>query len=311
MLGQYQILDELSHSPAVSVYRARNLASGRDEALTVLPEIFIREPGFAERFSRVMTILAALSHPNLPAIRGYGLDPDLAYVAIDIIGGVSMAEKMGRRVGITETIAILGPMASALDLVHRSGLVHRDLNPASILLTPEGVPALMGVGLAQLTQSDRRLSQTGTLLGRPEYMAPEVCAGQEASPMSDQYSLGVIAFEMLTGQPPFAAPTPMAVLMAQVNQPPPSSAALNPYLAGAPDLAILRVLAKAPGARFASCAEFIAALQPTAATPKLEDPLPALPAAPVARSRRSRRALLIAVLIVVAVVIIVALGIRR
>ena len=166
---------------------------------------------------------------------------------------------IGPREG-AETLAWLGPIADALDFAHRSGVLHRDVKPGNVLFTSDGRPVLSDFGIARLAQSTTRLTATGTIVGTPTYMAPELARGQAASAASDQYALGVLAWEALVGDVPFDGENPLSVLHQQVTEPVPALQRRSPELPIALQTPFDRVLAKAPADRFESCRAFLEAL---------------------------------------------------
>jgi serine/threonine protein kinase len=276
-----------------TVYKAYQPSLRRNVAIKVLPEFFAKEPGFKERFEQEAVSVANLRHPNIPAVFDYGEQDNIAFIATEFIGGGSLDARMGKPHLVSEVVAVLGPVASALDYAHSVGVLHRDVKPSNVLLTQAGSPVLTDFGLARMMETKERLTQTGAVLGTPEYMAPEVCEGQDALAASDQYALGVMAYEMLTGRVPFTAATPMGVIVAQVQRPLPLPRSLNPDLSEGVEEALLKALAKDPNHRFETCTAFVKALEVAPAAQVVQS----IPAAPVvvvpkdakrATSRRSR-----------------------
>src|SRR5262249_31337066 len=128
------------------------------------------------------------------------------------------ADRLGTRIDIHDTVALLKPLAEALDHAHRNGVLHRDIKPTNILLHLDGTPVLADFGLAKLALSVRRITASGIVMGTPEYMSPEQAAGEQIGPASDIYSFAIVAYEMLTGRVPFQADTPAAVLLSHLNK---------------------------------------------------------------------------------------------
>jgi putative two-component system response regulator len=166
--------------------------------------------------------------------------------------------------GLEQVIQLLEPLASALDYAHSHGVLHRDIKPSNVLLHEDGAPVLADFGLAKMFGSLKRITATGTVMGTPEYMSPEQAADEPLGPASDQYSLGVVAYEMLTGRVPFQAETPAAVLLSHVTRPVPPTHELKGELSAHLGDALRRALAKKPDERYPTATEFITALKPAA-----------------------------------------------
>jgi putative two-component system response regulator len=176
----------------------------------------------------------------------------------------TLAERLGSPMALEEVVKLLGPIASALDHAHARGILHRDIKPSNILIRQDGTPVVADFGLAKIADSDRKLTATGTMLGTPEYMSPEQVAGEPLGPGSDQYSLGVVAYEMLTGHVPFQSDTAGGVLLSHMRDVMPTMVELRGELSAHVDHVLGRALAKAPRSRYRTVSEFIAALAPAA-----------------------------------------------
>src|SRR5205085_12607345 len=158
---------------------------------------------------------------------------------------------------VEEATAVLEPLASALDFAHAEGIVHRDVKPSNVLFTERGRLVLSDFGIARMIEGTTLLSQAGLVVGTPMYMSPEQADGQRATGASDLYSLGVIAYEMLTGRPPFMAETPLAQLRAHIDKPLPPPRSLNPALPEPVEDALFTIMAKNPADRFGSGQAFV------------------------------------------------------
>jgi hypothetical protein len=249
-----------------TVYKAHQIALDRLVALKVLPAFFAEEPGFRERFQREAITVAQLRHPNILTIFDYGEENGVAFIVTEYVDGGTLSGRLGEPVAVDEVCDLLGPVASALDYAHERGVIHRDVKPSNILIAADGAPILADFGLAQMMGSLPRLTQTGTLAGTPEYMAPEYAGGEPAGPATDQYSLAIVAYEMLTGRVPFSADTPLAVLLAQTDRPLPPPRSINPALNERVETVLMRALAKRPLDRYPSVSEFISELRAAAHT---------------------------------------------
>ncbi|MEP7104588.1 MAG: protein kinase [Chloroflexota bacterium] len=273
-LGPYQILEQIGRGGMATVFRAYQPALERQVAVKVLPEFFADEPGFKERFHREAVAVARFQHPNILTVYDHGEQDGVSYIVNEYIEGGTLQQRVGPAIEVGEVVRLLEPVAAALDYAHRRGIVHRDVKPSNILIRDDGTPVLGDFGLARMMDSQARLTVTGTVIGTPEYMSPEECAGLGSTPASDQYSLAVVAFELLTGRVPFEAETPAAVIIAQISSPLPHPRELNPGLSPAVETALLRALAREPADRFANCLEFMNALASTATEAVPAEPTP-------------------------------------
>ena len=265
-LGPYRIISELGRGGMATVYKAHQAALSRMVAVKVLPEYSAGEPGFKERFQQEAVAVANLRHPNIPPVYDYGETDGIVYIVGEYIDGGTLTEQLGKPLPVEYAVAILTPIASALDYAHSQGVLHRDVKPSNVLMERDGTPKLADFGLAKMMGAGRNsLTGTGMIVGTPQYMAPEQCEGQELSPAADLYALGVVAYEMLTGRPPFVAETPLAVMLAQVTSALPLPRQLNPDLSELVEAVLLKALAKQPGDRYAACTRFVRALSEAAA----------------------------------------------
>jgi tRNA A-37 threonylcarbamoyl transferase component Bud32 len=305
-VGPYRVVEQVGQGGMATVYKAYQAALSRFVALKVLPPYLAAEPDFETRFRDEAVRLAALRHPSIPAVFDYGTVEGITFIASDFIDGGTLSEQLGSPLPLDYTASLLGPVASALDYAHSRGVVHRDIKPSNILLTRDGKPMLTDFGIARMLAPDHSLTQTGMILGTPQYMAPEQGSG-ETSAAGDIYSLGVVAYHMLTGRVPFDAATPMAVILAKQQDPLPLPRSLNPNIPEHVEEILLKALSRDPAARHTSAAAFIRALGDAAQSdgkaaggtaPRVPDATVAMPAAEPPR-RGSRAPLAIAALIAV------------
>lgn len=265
-LGPYRIVERIGSGGMATVYKGYQASLGRHVALKVLPAFYAEDPGFRERFRQEALAVAQLRHPNILAVYDYGEENGVHYIVGEHVGGGTLAERLGDPMPVDRAVILLRPVAAALDHAHARGMVHRDVKPSNVLLATDGTPILSDFGLAKILGTLPRLTQTGTAMGTPEYMSPEVATGISAGPGADQYALGVIAYEMLTGRVPFTADTPLAVLLAHAHNPLPLPRTIEPSIPPKVEEVLLKVLAKSPSDRYPDCSRFVAALEHAAST---------------------------------------------
>jgi serine/threonine protein kinase len=245
-VGEYEIKGELGHGGMASVFLAHEVALDRKVAIKVMSPALFSTAGMVERFKREARTSASLSHPHIIPIFAVRESPEIVYFVMKFIEGRSL-ESIVHQLGqmpIPLVQAILYQVGSALGYAHRRGVVHRDVKPANIMIDADGWSVVTDFGIAKVAES-KGLTQTGATIGTPSYMSPEQCAAKtELTGASDQYSLGVVAYEMLAGQLPFQAETTVGLLFAHVHETPPSIADIRPDLPPEVAEAVMRMLAK-------------------------------------------------------------------
>jgi len=264
LLGQrYQLLREIDRGGMGVVWEAEDTRLGRRVAVKLLHAQFAGDPEFLERFRREARSAAALSHPNIVAVYDVGEDgpTDAPFIVMELVQGESLKGRIRRlgRLADREVRDIGAVVAGALDYAHRRGVVHRDVKPENILMSEDGRAKLTDFGIAEALAASG-LTRTGAVMGSVHYLAPELARGRSATPQSDVYSLGVVLYEMATGQVPFTGDTELAVALAHVEQTPPRLRAVNPALAPDLEAVIMRAMARAPEERFASAGDLAHAL---------------------------------------------------
>lgn len=262
-LGKYQIQQEIGRGGMARVYRAVDTVLQRPVALKVLAPSLSADPEFARRFEREAITAANLRHPAIVTIFDVGEADGLRYIAMEYIGGRTLNDVLEEhgKLGVPLTIAILGPVAEALDFAHSHGMVHRDVKPHNIMLDLDGRVLLTDFGIAiDPSESTERLTRTGMFMGTPEYISPEQAQAQPLTGRSDQYSLGIVAYEMLAGRVPFEGGTPQQI-MAHVYQAPPRITDFDPQTPPEIDQIFARVLAKDPNQRFERTGQLVEALR--------------------------------------------------
>ena len=260
-LGSYVIAARIGRGGMASVYQAHHPALDRQVAIKVLWESLADQPGFVERFRREARAASRLRHPNILNVYDFGQANGISYMVTELLPGGTLADRLGHQLPLLEILRVLRGIGAALDAAHAAGLIHRDVKPSNILFTRDGEPVLADFGIARLVEAEENLTVQGTLIGTPHYMAPEMAAGEPVSPASDLYSLGVVLYEMLAGEPPFPRPTPIAVVRAHIHEPPPPLSGHGSSLSPEIDAVVSRALAKLPSQRFRSGAALAAAFE--------------------------------------------------
>ncbi|MFI9414845.1 serine/threonine-protein kinase [Nocardia gamkensis] len=257
--GHYRLDRLLGSGGMGEVWLAHDTTADRAVALKVLTTAYAADPKFRQRFTREARLAAQVRGPHLVPIHSFGELDGRLYIDMEFIEGSDVAALL-RRAGRLEperAIEIVVQTAAALDIAHRAGLVHRDVKPSNIMVTPDGTAYLIDFGTAQ--RSDQpAITATGNVVGTLAYMAPERFDGS-AVPQSDQYSLACVLYECLTGRRPFDDGDPPRMLRAHLMQTPPLASALNPALPPALDAVITRGMAKDPALRWSSAGELASA----------------------------------------------------
>src|SRR5216683_6429342 len=259
-LGDYEILAELGRGGMATVYLAHDLALDRKVAIKVLaPALLLMGEGMVERFKREARTAAALSHPHIIPIYAVEESDRVLYFVMKYVSGRTL-ESVIRDVGrlpIPMVQTILAHVGDALGYAHRHGVIHRDIKSANIMLDEDGWAVVTDFGIAKVVQA-QGLTMTGVTVGTPTYMSPEQCATEEVTGASDQYSLGVVAYEMLTGMVPFRGDSIMAVMYAHFNHRPRPVTELRADCP--PNLAesVMRMLEKDPARRWPTLDDVLA-----------------------------------------------------
>lgn len=260
-LGQYKIIDQIGEGGMATVFKAYQPGLNREVALKVLPPYVAQKEGFTERFTREAQAIGNLHHPNILPVYDSGQDKGFGYIAMRYIPKANtLAHLMRKSLKTEQIIQLTEQIAGALDHAHQSGIIHRDVKPSNILMDGDWV-LLSDFGLAKMIAAPSELTGTGVGIGTPAYMSPEQAKGEKIDHRTDIYSLGIILFEMLTGQVPHKAETPLATAVKRINEPLPSPRSLNPDIPEAVEQVLLKALAMAPAQRYDSAGEMATALQ--------------------------------------------------
>jgi serine/threonine-protein kinase len=267
--NRYRLIRRIGSGGMSVVYLAERLGIGKPIAIKFLRSAFVNLPDFVSRFEGEARACSRLSHLNCVSVIDFGVAFGSPYLVMEYVHGTLLSTVIGRgRLAPERSIAMIRQVLAGLRHAHTRGVIHRDLKPGNIMLVEMTGAAdfvkIMDFGTAQiLTGEGASLKQLGTDVGTPWYMAPEQAAGQPTDQRTDLYSVGVILFEMVTGERPFVADDPMRVLEMHLKSPIPSLRVLRPELGISPELeaAIVRALQKQPADRYASAEELDAALR--------------------------------------------------
>jgi hypothetical protein len=251
----YEILGEVGHGGMGVVYRARHLALDRIVALKMILPGFTGAAGQQARFYQEARVMALLQHPNVIQIHEVGSCEGRPFLAMEYVGGGSLAASLaGRPVGPRKAAELVAVLADAVQRAHQQGVIHRDLKPGNILLTVEGTPKIGDFGLAKWFAAPADAAQTTQLMGTPSYMAPEQASGSRTAlgPAVDVYALGAILYELLTGRPPFLSDNPLDTLHLAATQEPIPPRRWQPKVPRDLETICLKCLEKEPRRRYAS-----------------------------------------------------------
>lgn len=272
--GRYRVLHELGRGGMGIVYAAHDEQLGRDVALKVLAEFFHGDPVAVLRFRREARALAAVKHPGVVAVYDVGEVGGRSFLVMDLIEGIDLQKRLSghRRLSPMRTGELVQGVASALDALHRAGLVHRDVKPSNICLEGEHQrPVLGDFGLAKPLGLDDGLTSTGETVGTVQYMSPEQLSGDPLTPACDVYALGCVAFHCLTGHPPFGGADPYEVASGHRADPVPDICVLVLSLPRAVQPVLERMLAKRPEQRWPTAGQAAAALTAALGVGRPED----------------------------------------
>lgn len=249
---RYQLLEGLGKGGMAFVYRARDLMLERYVGVKILREDYSRDPAFQERFRQEAKAAANLSHPNIVTVHDFGLDAGKLFIVMEYVPGTDLKTLLQQRGRFTpeEALPLVIQACAGIGYAHRAGLVHCDVKPQNMLVTPDQRLKVADFGIARALASIRPDEQSDVVWGSPQYFSPEQASGAAPSPASDVYSLGVVMYEMLTGALPFNATTATELARMHLDVQPPLLTEMLPDISPTLEQILLKVLSKEPSARY-------------------------------------------------------------
>jgi serine/threonine-protein kinase len=263
LADRYELEELVGTGGMSSVFRAHDRLLDRKVALKILHQQYNDDDEYLERFRREARAVAALSHPNIVTVIDRGEHEGRQFIVFEYVAGENLKRLIERRgpAPVTTALELGMQMAQALSFAHQQGLIHRDVKPQNILLNGDGRAKVTDFGIARSLDVQHGMTQTGTVLGTSDYIAPEQAQGQRVDEHTDVYSLGVVLYELLTTEVPFPGENFVAVAMRHINEPPPPIRDKRPDVPPRVEAAIQKAMAKDPGDRFPTMREFCEELE--------------------------------------------------
>ncbi len=306
---RYRLTERIGEGGMAEVYRGTDLRLGREVAVKILRPQYASDQKFLERFLQEARAMASFSHPNIVNVYDVGREGRRYYIVMEYVPGTDLRHLIRQQapLSVQQALEIARQIAAGVGAAHRKGIVHRDIKPGNVLITPSGEAKVADFGIARAMTDTQHLTEPGVVWGTTAYLSPEQIRGEPATPASDVYAIGVVLFEMLTGRTPFQGEDRVAIALQHLHEPPPKLNALNPRVPPSVERLVERMLSKDPAERFANAddvanvifhllhasSEATAAIPvtrpPVATPPPVSTPPPAQPGAEAFMRRRQRR----------------------
>ncbi|HSD03523.1 MAG TPA: Stk1 family PASTA domain-containing Ser/Thr kinase [Gaiellales bacterium] len=251
--NRYRIERRIGTGGMADVFLARDETLGRRVAIKILAERYAQDDAFLERFRREATAAAGLSHPNIVSVYDRGQAAGTSYIAMEYLNGPTLKDEITSRAPLPEAEVVNWAVQAldALEFAHRQGVVHRDIKPHNMILTDEGRLKVTDFGIARAANV-QQMTEVGSIVGTAQYLSPEQARGLDVGPQSDLYSMGIVLYEMLTGELPFTGESAVEIAMKQVSDPPPSIRKKNRLVSEGLEQVVMRSLSKDPALRHRS-----------------------------------------------------------
>ncbi|MBN2392522.1 MAG: protein kinase [Anaerolineae bacterium] len=283
-LGNYRLIEQIGQGGMATVFKAYQPSMDRYVAVKILPSHFTQDATFVARFTQEARVLARLEHPHILPVYDYGEQEGITYLVMRYIEAGTLHDLIAQQgtLSLREITRLMGQVGRALGYAHDQGVIHRDIKPSNVLIDPQGNAFLTDFGIAKIVAGTANFTGTGAVIGTPAYMAPEQGLGKPLDARCDIYALGVMLYEMVTGQVPFDAETPLAVMMKHVYDPLPLPRFFRPDIPEVIERVILKALAKMPEDRFQTALEMVETLERAVDGLPTEVVLPPIPGGPTA-----------------------------